>query len=224
MSLPDTAFIFILALIIFGPKKLPEIGRQLGRLVGEFRRASNEFKFQIEEELRLADLTDSAKPSQRRMSESSVSEAESTPSSVEPETEYSPSESESSDVKYEEEILPVGQHPNVEYQDHYELNDFEENPTESEPIGDMRGGERADDTAPAIRAADGSEPRTTLPYAGAEPAVPTGEEAQPPTAGDELASSAPVADISLAEAATSTPKHVPADSNAASTIAGVSHG
>ena len=58
MSLPDTVFIFVLALIIFGPKKLPEIGRQLGRLVGEFRRASNEFKFQIEEELRQAELTD----------------------------------------------------------------------------------------------------------------------------------------------------------------------
>ena len=58
MSLPDTVFIFVLALIIFGPKKLPEIGRQLGKLVGEFRRASNEFKFQIEEELRQAELTD----------------------------------------------------------------------------------------------------------------------------------------------------------------------
>ena len=58
MSLPDTVFIFVLALIIFGPKKLPEIGRQLGKLVGEFRRASNEFKFQIEEELRQAELND----------------------------------------------------------------------------------------------------------------------------------------------------------------------
>lgn len=55
MSLPDTIFIFGLALVIFGPKKLPEIGRQLGKLVLEFRRASNEFKMQIEEELRTAD-------------------------------------------------------------------------------------------------------------------------------------------------------------------------
>jgi len=56
MSLPDTIFIFGLALVIFGPKKLPEIGRQLGKLVLEFRRASNEFKMQIEEELRAAEL------------------------------------------------------------------------------------------------------------------------------------------------------------------------
>ncbi len=55
MSLADSIFIFTLALIIFGPKKLPEMARQLGKLVGEFRRASNEFKFQIEEELRQAE-------------------------------------------------------------------------------------------------------------------------------------------------------------------------
>jgi sec-independent protein translocase protein TatB len=57
MSLPDTIFIFIVALIIFGPKKLPEMAKQLGKLMGEFRRASNEFKFQIEEELRQAEMT-----------------------------------------------------------------------------------------------------------------------------------------------------------------------
>jgi sec-independent protein translocase protein TatB len=61
MSLPDTIFIFGLALVIFGPKKLPEIGRQLGKLVLEFRRASNEFKMQIEEELRSAEVADRQK-------------------------------------------------------------------------------------------------------------------------------------------------------------------
>ena len=61
MSLPDTIFIFGLALVIFGPKKLPEIGRQLGKLVLEFRRASNEFKMQIEEELNAAERADRQK-------------------------------------------------------------------------------------------------------------------------------------------------------------------
>jgi sec-independent protein translocase protein TatB len=61
MSFSDTIFIFGLALVVFGPKKLPEIGRQLGKLVLEFRRASNEFKMQIEEELRSADLADRQK-------------------------------------------------------------------------------------------------------------------------------------------------------------------
>ena len=58
MSLPDTIFIFGLALVIFGPKKLPEMGRQLGKLMLEFRRASNEFKMQIDEELRAAEHAD----------------------------------------------------------------------------------------------------------------------------------------------------------------------
>jgi len=61
MSFSDTIFIFGLALVVFGPKKLPEIGRQLGKLVLEFRRASNEFKMQIEEELRAADVADRQK-------------------------------------------------------------------------------------------------------------------------------------------------------------------
>jgi TatA/E family protein of Tat protein translocase len=58
MSLPDTIFIFALALVIFGPKKLPQIGRTIGKLVFEFRRASNDFKMQIEEELRTAEAAD----------------------------------------------------------------------------------------------------------------------------------------------------------------------
>jgi sec-independent protein translocase protein TatB len=47
----EMAFIFIVALIIFGPKKLPEIGRQIGKALNEFKRASNEFKAQIEAEI-----------------------------------------------------------------------------------------------------------------------------------------------------------------------------
>jgi sec-independent protein translocase protein TatB len=51
MSFSETIFLFFLALIIFGPKKLPEIARQAGRLLAELRRASNEFKSQIETEI-----------------------------------------------------------------------------------------------------------------------------------------------------------------------------
>lgn len=52
MHLLDSAVIFVLALVLFGPKKLPEIARQMGKLLAEFRRASNEFKLQMDEELR----------------------------------------------------------------------------------------------------------------------------------------------------------------------------
>lgn len=54
-SLGDSALIFLLALLLFGPKKLPELARQLGKLMGEFRRASNEFRMQMEEELRISE-------------------------------------------------------------------------------------------------------------------------------------------------------------------------
>lgn len=47
----EMIFLFFLALILFGPKKLPEIGRQIGRIMNEFRRASNEFRSQIETEM-----------------------------------------------------------------------------------------------------------------------------------------------------------------------------
>jgi sec-independent protein translocase protein TatA len=53
LGLPEIAFIFILALLIFGPKRLPEIGRTLGRGMAEFRKASNELKRSINTELAL---------------------------------------------------------------------------------------------------------------------------------------------------------------------------
>ena len=51
MGFSETIFLFLLALVIFGPKKLPEIARQVGKALNEFRRASNEFKAQIESEI-----------------------------------------------------------------------------------------------------------------------------------------------------------------------------
>lgn len=58
MHFADSIVIFLLALILFGPKKLPEIARQVGKLMVEFRRASNEFKAQIDEELRAMEEQD----------------------------------------------------------------------------------------------------------------------------------------------------------------------
>jgi TatA/E family protein of Tat protein translocase len=61
LGLPEMIFIFLLALIIFGPKKLPEIGRQIGKAMAEFKRASNEFKSQIESEMRHLELEEIVK-------------------------------------------------------------------------------------------------------------------------------------------------------------------
>ncbi len=49
-------FLFLLALILFGPKKMPEIGRQVARILNEFRRASYEFRSQIESEVNSLDV------------------------------------------------------------------------------------------------------------------------------------------------------------------------
>ena len=51
MSFSDTIFLFFLALVLFGPKRLPEMAKKAGRLMAELRRASNEFKSQIETEI-----------------------------------------------------------------------------------------------------------------------------------------------------------------------------
>jgi sec-independent protein translocase protein TatB len=51
----EMVFLFFLALILFGPKKMPEIGRQVARFLAEFRRASNEFRSQIEAEINTLD-------------------------------------------------------------------------------------------------------------------------------------------------------------------------
>ena len=60
-SFQDSAILVFLALLLFGPKKLPELARQLGKLMAEFRRASNEFRMQMEDELRVADQEEQRK-------------------------------------------------------------------------------------------------------------------------------------------------------------------
>jgi TatA/E family protein of Tat protein translocase len=61
IGVPEMIIIFIVALIVFGPKKLPELGKSLGKGLAEFRRASNELKATIEEEVRSIE-TEANKP------------------------------------------------------------------------------------------------------------------------------------------------------------------
>jgi sec-independent protein translocase protein TatA len=56
IGMPELLIILTIALIIFGPRKLPELGRSLGRSLGEFRRASNELRNTLDEEIRLEEL------------------------------------------------------------------------------------------------------------------------------------------------------------------------
>ena len=55
VGVPELIIIFTIALIIFGPRKLPELGKSLGKSLAEFKRASNELKNTLDEEIRLED-------------------------------------------------------------------------------------------------------------------------------------------------------------------------
>jgi Tat protein translocase TatB subunit len=56
---PELFLIFVVALIVFGPRKLPEIGKSLGKMMAEFRRASNEFRSTIESEVEAEKIRES---------------------------------------------------------------------------------------------------------------------------------------------------------------------
>jgi sec-independent protein translocase protein TatB len=64
----DSLVLMVMALVVFGPRRLPEIGRQIGKLMYEVRKASNDFKFQMEEELRKVEDTDRRKKDEERLS------------------------------------------------------------------------------------------------------------------------------------------------------------
>jgi sec-independent protein translocase protein TatB len=74
LGLPEVLFILVLALLIFGPRKLPEIGRTLGKAMGEFRRATTELKRSINTEIALED--DEERPRYTRTARQSVEKEE----------------------------------------------------------------------------------------------------------------------------------------------------
>lgn len=61
LGMPEMIFIFLLALVVVGPKRLPELARQLGKWTAEFKRASNEFKNQLETEMMNIELDERAR-------------------------------------------------------------------------------------------------------------------------------------------------------------------
>jgi sec-independent protein translocase protein TatB len=66
LGMADSLILMVMALVVFGPRRLPEIGRQIGKLMYEVRKASNDFKLQMEEELRSAEKADLRKKEEER--------------------------------------------------------------------------------------------------------------------------------------------------------------
>jgi sec-independent protein translocase protein TatA len=60
LGMPELIVIFVIALIVFGPRKLPELGRSLGRGIAEFKRATNELQSSLEDEIRLEEQRSAA--------------------------------------------------------------------------------------------------------------------------------------------------------------------
>jgi len=58
LGMPELVIIFVIALIVFGPRKLPELGKSLGKSLAEFKRASNDLRNSLEDEIRLEEEKD----------------------------------------------------------------------------------------------------------------------------------------------------------------------
>ena len=89
LGVPELIFIFLLALLIFGPKRLPEIGRTLGKGMSEFRKASNELTRSLNTELALDETPEPPAVRANRMealraprAEAPAAEAEEAPAPV----------------------------------------------------------------------------------------------------------------------------------------------
>jgi sec-independent protein translocase protein TatB len=70
LSIPHMIVVFVIVLVVFGPQKLPELARGLGKLMAEFRKASTDFKSAFEEEMR--DLERQAREVERRKAEAAA--------------------------------------------------------------------------------------------------------------------------------------------------------
>ena len=86
LGMPELIVIFVIALIIFGPRKLPELGRSLGKSIAEFKRASNELKSTLEEEIRMEEQ----KTKQEEAAKAAASHAASTQASLPPVSDTAP--------------------------------------------------------------------------------------------------------------------------------------
>lgn len=164
MHFGDYTFIFLLALILFGPKKLPEIGRQVGRLMMEFRRASNEFKMQMDDELRNLEEEDRRKKLEAAAADSaSIAQPHALPSEITQAETLTNAEADPANAA-QPFTLP---HPEEECVDPVDLLDAPQTHSEDLYAEDSRP---LEDRYSAYRSYDDPESESYGPEISAEPA------------------------------------------------------
>jgi sec-independent protein translocase protein TatA len=84
IGMPELIIIFVIALIIFGPRKLPELGRSLGKSIAEFKKASNELRNTLEEEIRLEEQKEASAKTAQAQASSTAAQASTPPAQTEP--------------------------------------------------------------------------------------------------------------------------------------------
>src|SRR5215469_7455256 len=141
LGMTDSLILMVMALGVFGPRRLPQIGRQIGKLMYEFRKASNDFKFQMEEELRNAEEADRRKKEEERQrSLAALAAAEQASVSADPPVTAKPAESPypgegSYPSQYPEETKPEESAPRIRP------------PSPGEPIAAARPGRPGEPTS-----------------------------------------------------------------------------
>ncbi|MFQ5526849.1 MAG: twin-arginine translocase TatA/TatE family subunit [Thermoanaerobaculia bacterium] len=95
LGFPEIVFILVLALLVFGPRKLPEVGRTIGKALGEFRRATGDLKRSFDQEISAESAPKPAAPKPAEQAPAEAASADADDSSSERSTETTADASES---------------------------------------------------------------------------------------------------------------------------------
>jgi sec-independent protein translocase protein TatB len=173
----DSLILMVLALVVFGPRRLPQIGRQIGKLMYEFRKASNDFKFQMEEELRLSEDADRRKKEEEKRKQLAQESVSATPAVV---------KAMESPYPGEEVYPPVSEVKSAETSGSEDVPQIMP-PATGEPVAAARRSELAELTEPVADPSPATEPLglAERPDRGRSGDVSSGKEAMADAAKDE---------------------------------------
>jgi len=174
LGMADTLILMVLALVVFGPRRLPQIGRQIGKLMYEFRKASNDFKFQMEEELRQAEEADRRKKQEEERKRALAA----SPPAPQIEASSAPALESNKPADAEAPLTPAPEAPDPEAPDPG-APDLDKISPEAAAYFVARAS--AEPTAPA----PGLDAAPALPAQPAEPRI------LPPTSGEQVAADRP---------------------------------